>query len=101
MKPARKQGVSVGLLKAAVAYARRQGATVVAGYPVEPRTAEMPAAFAWTGLVSAFRQAGFSEVLRRSEMRPIMRRVLKPEPGTPGSRRRTAVAGKMETGGRR
>jgi hypothetical protein len=29
--------------------------------------------FAWTGLASAFQQAGFKEVLRRSETRPIMR----------------------------
>jgi hypothetical protein len=33
----------------------------------------MPAAFAWTGTVSAFRKAGFTEVLRRSRTRPIMR----------------------------
>jgi len=33
----------------------------------------MPAVFAWTGLASTFRQAGFVEVLRRSETRPIIR----------------------------
>jgi hypothetical protein len=31
-------------------------------------------AFVWTGLASAFRQAGFKEVARRSKTRPIMRR---------------------------
>jgi hypothetical protein len=34
----------------------------------------MPAAFAWTGLIAAFRKAGFKEVLRRSPARPIMRK---------------------------
>jgi hypothetical protein len=45
----------------------------VEAYPVEPYSPTMPAAFAWTGTVSAFRKAGFTEVLRRSRTRPIMR----------------------------
>jgi GNAT superfamily N-acetyltransferase len=72
-KPFRRQGVTTTLLRAAVAYAKSQGATIVEGYPVEPKQATMPAAFAWTGCVSAFRNAGFVEVLRRGERRPIMR----------------------------
>jgi hypothetical protein len=32
-----------------------------------------PDAYIYTGAVSAFQQAGFVEVLRRSETRPIMR----------------------------
>ena len=47
---------------------------MVEGYPVEPYTGKMPDAFAWTGLVSSFTQAGFREVARRSKSRPIMRR---------------------------
>jgi GNAT superfamily N-acetyltransferase len=69
----RRAGVSVQLLGAAAAHARSRGATIVEGYPVEPRTDSMPDAFAWTGLVSAFRQAGFREVARRSATRPMMR----------------------------
>jgi GNAT superfamily N-acetyltransferase len=69
----RRQGISVQLLAATITYARAQGAQVVEGYPVEPRTANMPDVFAWTGTVKAFRQAGFVEVARRSETRPIMR----------------------------
>jgi GNAT superfamily N-acetyltransferase len=72
-KPYRNQGVSVQLLKAVVAWVREQGGTVVEGYPVEPRKDTVPAVFAWTGLTSAFRQAGFVECARRSETRPIMR----------------------------
>jgi hypothetical protein len=65
--------VTPKLLRAAVEYAQEHGAEIVEGYPVEPKQASMPDAFAWTGLASAFRKAGFVEVLRRSEMRPIMR----------------------------
>jgi GNAT superfamily N-acetyltransferase len=72
-RPYRRSAISVQLLAAAAQYARKQGAAVVEGYPVDPYTANMPAAFAWTGLVSAFRRAGFEEVARRSKSRPIMR----------------------------
>ena len=69
----RRHGLTVRMLQAAVAHAGQRGARIVEGYPVEPKTADMPAAFAWTGTASAFRQAGFVEVLRRSQARPIMR----------------------------
>ncbi|HYO24058.1 MAG TPA: GNAT family N-acetyltransferase [Lacipirellulaceae bacterium] len=72
-RPFRRRGVSVRLLGAALEHAREQGARIVEGYPVEPKTDCMPDAFAWTGTVSAFTGAGFREVLRRSPTRPIMR----------------------------
>lgn len=71
--PYRRKGVSVELLKAAADYVRKRGGKIVEGYPVEPRKDEMPDAFAWTGLASAFLKAGFVECERRSETRPIMR----------------------------
>jgi len=72
-RPLRRKGLSVALLKAAIEHARARGATIVEGYPVEPKKGSMPDIFAFTGLSSAFRQAGFVEVARRSETRPIMR----------------------------
>jgi GNAT superfamily N-acetyltransferase len=72
-KPYRRKGLSVELLRAAARYAERRGAKWVEGYPVEPKKKPMPDAFAWTGLSSAFRKAGFTEVARRSPTRPIMR----------------------------
>ena len=72
-RPSRRQGLTVQLLKAAVEYAKSNGAKIVEGYPVEPREGASPDVFVWTGLASAFKQAGFVEVLRRSETRPIMR----------------------------
>jgi GNAT superfamily N-acetyltransferase len=79
----RRSGLSVELLGAAAAFARRRGASILEGYPVEPKAGAMPDAFAWTGLSSAFRRAGFEEVARRSVTRPIMRLRL-------GARRRRA-----------
>jgi len=72
-KPFRGKGVTVKLLRATVEYVKEQGARIIEGYPVEPKKTRMPDAFAYTGLVSTFRKAGFIEVLRRSETRPIMR----------------------------
>jgi GNAT superfamily N-acetyltransferase len=69
----RRQGVSVGLINAAKDYAKENGAEIVEGYPVEPKDGSAPDVFVFTGLVEAFRQAGFVEVARRSETRPIMR----------------------------
>jgi GNAT superfamily N-acetyltransferase len=76
-RPHRRKGLSVELLKAGAEYVRKRGGTIVEGYPVEPRNAEMPDAFAWTGLASAFLKAGFVECERRSETRPIMRRAVR------------------------
>lgn len=72
---ARGRGVSVALLEAACDHVRDRGAAVLEGYPVEPTERQSPA-FVWTGLAAAFRAAGFEEVARRSEKRPVMRRDL-------------------------
>lgn len=68
----RRRGLSVKLLKAAIDYVRERGGRIVEGYPIEPMK-DQPDAFVWTGLASAFVKAGFVEVERRSETRPIMR----------------------------
>ncbi len=71
-KPYRRSGVTVELLKAAVKFARHHGARIVEGYPMDPEN-DQPDTFVYTGLVSAFRRAGFKEALRHSPGRPIMR----------------------------
>jgi GNAT superfamily N-acetyltransferase len=74
----RNQGLTVALLKAAIVFVKEKGGEVIEGYPVEPRNgAKNPPAFVYTGLASAFLQAGFSEAVRRSETRPIMRYMIK------------------------
>lgn len=74
----RREGLSVAAIRAAVDHARARGARLVEAYPVEPRKDPVPPVFAWTGLASAYRTAGFREVARRSETRPIMRRAVRP-----------------------
>jgi len=69
----RRKGLTVQLLKAAVEYARANGARIVEGYPVEPKDGQAPDVFVYTGLFSAFKEAGFIEVIRRSATRPIVR----------------------------
>jgi GNAT superfamily N-acetyltransferase len=76
-KPYRRQGLTIRLLQAAVEYAQREGAKVVEGYPVDPKGKNSPDPFVYTGLSNAFEEAGFVEVLRRSETRPIMRYTIK------------------------
>ncbi len=61
------------MIKEAVEYVRSHGGRIVEGYPVEPKKSQIPDLFAYHGLASTFRKAGFKEVLRRSETRPIMR----------------------------
>lgn len=83
-KAHRRHGVSVALLRGAAEFAAANGARLVEGYPVEPRSGAMPDVFAWTGTASAFRAAGFSEVARALPGRPIMRRELPAQPRDPG-----------------
>ena len=73
----RGKGVTAALLKACVEHVRKHGGKIVEGYPTEPKGGKLPAAFAYTGLASAFRDAGFTEVARRSETRPIFRYVIR------------------------
>jgi len=72
----RRQGVSKQLLDAAAEFVCGQGGRILEGYPQVPRKPDMPDVFAWTGLVSVFRKAGYRECARRSPTRPIMRLVL-------------------------
>jgi GNAT superfamily N-acetyltransferase len=71
-KTARRQGLMVELLISAIEYVRQRGGRILEGYPIDQQ-ANMLAVFAYTGLASAFRKAGFHEVVRRSEKRPIFR----------------------------
>lgn len=69
----RRKNVSVELIKQAVKFAKKNKAKIIEGYPVEPKTDKAAPVFIWTGTASAFKKAGFKEVVRRSETRPLMR----------------------------
>jgi GNAT superfamily N-acetyltransferase len=74
-KAYRRKGVTVKLLQAAVEHVKGQGGRIVEGYPVDTGK-DMPAAFVFTGMASAFQKAGFKEVARNSPTRPIFRHVI-------------------------
>ena len=72
-KSYRYKGLMVRMLEAAINYAKEQGAKIVEGYPVEPKSSSLPPVSSFTGVLSTFQETGFVEVARRSERRPIMR----------------------------
>ena len=65
----RRKGVTPGLLKAAVKYARSQGAKVVEGYPVDPASR----LYTHMGSPTTFREAGFHDVTPSGRARLVMR----------------------------
>lgn len=73
VKEFRRKGLSTELLKAVIRYCKKKKVKIIEAYPAEPYAENIPAAFAWTGIPSAFLKAGFEEVARRSKTRPIMR----------------------------
>lgn len=71
-KKHRRKGITTELIKAAVEHAKKHGAKIVEGYPIETKTKQAPP-FMFTGATSAFINAGFKEVARNSPTRPIFR----------------------------
>lgn len=69
----RRQGLTLGLLKAAVEVARAQGAQIVEGYPVEPGSRS----YTYMGSPATFRRAGFRDVTPPGQTRSVMRRDLR------------------------
>jgi GNAT superfamily N-acetyltransferase len=65
----RRQGVTLGLLRAALAYARSRGARIVEGYPVEPGLR----LYTYMGSPETFRKAGFRDVTPSGQTRRVMR----------------------------
>lgn len=75
-KTHRGQGIAAALLDAACGFAQERGASVLEGYPVDPKGARDTRWFAWTGYQPAFERVGFVEAARRSPKRPVMRKAL-------------------------
>ena len=80
-KPFRGKGLQTKILKAACEYARDRGARIVEGYPSDPDEREAPVEV-FMGTAGSFRRAGFKEVARMSNGRPIMRRTMRARPKT-------------------
>ncbi len=71
----RRSGLTRLLIDAALDYAQAQGANIVEAYPIDPETIKVDPGAAFTGLIGAFREAGFKEVARRSKRRAVLRYV--------------------------
>ncbi len=71
-KPYRRGGLTHLLIKAAIEYAKEHGARIIEAYPIDPNAKSIEYE-RYSGLITTFEKAGFKEVLRRSERRPIMR----------------------------
>lgn len=69
----RRRGIATTMLKHAVAHATTSGAWALDGVPVEPKSTHVPDAFAWTGLPACFQAAGFVEIARPGQHRPLLR----------------------------
>jgi GNAT superfamily N-acetyltransferase len=71
----RRTGLMQPLIAAAVDYARSKGAEIVEAYPHDPGH-KVESSSIFLGVASAFLEAGFVEVARRSKTHPIMRKIL-------------------------
>ncbi|MET4781559.1 GNAT family N-acetyltransferase [Glaciihabitans sp. UYNi722] len=72
----RRRGVSVELLNAAIAQARRLGARVIEGYPIDTAERKASSADLYHGPLSLFQNAGFEIVSRPLHGRAVVRMVL-------------------------
>jgi predicted GNAT family acetyltransferase len=72
----RRQGVTSALLKAGLAFARENGARIVEACPMDVDGRSDPISL-YVGRMSVFERAGFKEVVRRKETRPLMRLALR------------------------
>jgi GNAT superfamily N-acetyltransferase len=68
----RRRGLMGRLLEGAVEYARGHGAKAIEGYPVEP-SEELKGYQGFQGVRPVFERAGFREVKRLKNGRPVMR----------------------------
>lgn len=80
-KPYRKQNGMLRLLEGAVAYARKQGAVAVEGYPLDMDSPQLSGQklntyAGYMGIASVYQKLGFKQVGRASETQLIMRLVL-------------------------
>ncbi len=69
----RRKGISLQLLRAAVEYARAEGAKIIEGYPVEPAVTREPQ----MGSSSTFLKAGFRDVTPPGKGHRVMRNVVR------------------------
>ena len=73
--PAKRSDRVGALLQAAIAHARRCGATLLEAYPID-KSERGADDWLWHGAKSMYDKAGFAEVARRRPARPVVRLAL-------------------------
>lgn len=71
-KTLRGEGHGLELIKAATAYAKKRGGTVLEAYPVDPKSPS----YRFMGFVPAFERLGFKEIGKAGSRRHVMRLAL-------------------------
>jgi GNAT superfamily N-acetyltransferase len=79
LKSERDQGLQHKLVGGAIDYAREHGVRILEAYPVD-KIERSQDDFMFFGARSLYERAGFTEVVRRSPTRVVMRRRLRPRP---------------------
>ena len=72
-KEYRKKGLSQLLIKAVIAYARKNNIMALEAYPVIPYATKSPDVFLWTGILSAFTGNGFNVVKESGQSKTMVR----------------------------
>jgi GNAT superfamily N-acetyltransferase len=72
-KEFRKMGLSEIMINAAIEYAKENNIQTLEAYPVIPYNHEVPSAFLWIGVLSAFIKNGFTVVQRNGKSKAIVR----------------------------
>ena len=75
-RPYRRNSLTRLLIDEAIKYARRNGARIIEAYPIDVEAKYLDVE-RYAGLTTTFSKAGFKEVMRRSERKPIMRYYIK------------------------
>ena len=74
-KEHRRTGLMTALLEAAARHAQRRGARVLEGYPVNAQ--QLSGCIGYTGLVPAYKKAGFRVVARPNRTMRVMHKALR------------------------
>ena len=74
-KKHRRKHITVELIKAAIDHAKKYGAKIVEGYPMDTKTKQAPPN-RFTGSATTFQQAGFKEIAHPSVTQKIFRYII-------------------------
>jgi hypothetical protein len=75
-KEERRKGLSLIIIKGVIDFCKKKKIKILEAYPIKPYSSNIPAPFAYTGILSTFLKADFKIAEQRSEARPIVRLIL-------------------------